>query len=81
MYGELTTNDDAPGGTRARPKPMRQQHRPKLSYIKHPFFPAHVTQSLGRNDPRRRSPEARAAVEEEVAALQAEKAWLENEVC
>ena len=59
---------------------MRQQHRPKLGSMKLPFHPGLITQSLGRNDPRRRTPEARAAVDEEVKALREEKTLNEDDV-
>ena len=59
---------------------MRQQHRPKQAFIKAPFFPALITESLDRKDPKPRNPEATAAIKEEVEALRSEKAWLENEV-
>ena len=64
---------------RARPPPMRQQHRENLLY-RRPFWAAMITKALARGDPRARSPEARRAVLEQFQALREEGTWLENEV-
>ena len=67
------------GGSRARPTPMRQQHREKL-LTRRPLWAGMITKSLPRGDPRARSPEARSAVLAELKALRQERTWLENEV-
>ena len=66
-------------GTRAKPKPMRHQHSEKLSTIR-PLCSAMITMSFPRGDPRSRSPEARVAVLDELAASRKERTWLEDEV-